>query len=103
VPERSGYDLIGAIPTVNEIVGALGDALGTPVKYVAITDEQWADAMKPYINAHALDHLSRLWRYFREGGGAARSATDAVRVVTGKDAMGLDEFFRKNVGVFASK
>jgi uncharacterized protein YbjT (DUF2867 family) len=101
-PERNGYDLVGAVPTVCEIVEALGDALGKPVKYVAITDEQWADAMKPYINAHALDHLSRLWRYFREGGATGFVATDAVRVVTGKDAMGLEEFFERNASVFAS-
>jgi uncharacterized protein YbjT (DUF2867 family) len=100
VPDRNGYDLIGAVPTVREIVEALEDALGKPVKYVAITDEQWADAMKPHINAHALDHLSRLWKYFRDGGAAGYVATDAVRVVTGKDAMRLDEFFRLNVGAF---
>ena len=101
VPEQSGYDLIGAVPTVREIVRALGDALGKPVNYVAITDEQWVDAMKPHINAHALDHLSRLWKYFREGGAAGYVATDAVRVVTGKDAMGLEDFFQRNVGGFA--
>jgi uncharacterized protein YbjT (DUF2867 family) len=101
-PERSGYDLIGAVPTVSEIVSALGDALGKPVKYVAITDEQWTDAMRARINAHALDHLSRLWKYFREGGAAGYVATDSVRVVTGKDAMGLEDFFQRNVCWFAS-
>ena len=64
-PSESAYDLIAATPTVKEIVDTLSAVLQRPIRYVDITDEQWAEAMKGRINPHALDHLSHLWRYFR--------------------------------------
>jgi hypothetical protein len=64
-PSVSSYDLIAATPTVKEIVETLSAVLQRPIRYVGITDEQWADAIRGHINPHALDHLSHLWRYFR--------------------------------------
>jgi hypothetical protein len=80
---------------VREITEALGRATGRPIRYVAITDEQWANAVKERINPHALDHLTHLWQYFRRGEGRFQ-ATDAIRVVTGRDPLTLEEFFRAN-------
>ena len=83
-------DLIAAIPTVGEIVDTLSAVLQRPIRYVDITDEQWADAVKGHLNPHALDHLSDLWRYFRSSekrSEEARSVTDAVGTVTGSDAQ----------------
>jgi len=37
------------------MIEALGRAVGRPIRYVAITDEQWANAVKERINSHALD------------------------------------------------
>src|SRR5258708_1739965 len=74
-------------------------------KGVSITDEQWEDAVKDRINSHAVDHLSRLWQYFRASGiGKGENgfhATDAVRAVTGNDPMGLEQFFRNNAEALA--
>jgi hypothetical protein len=67
VPSRRAYELIGVVPTVNEIVETLGRALPRPIRYVQITDEQWVEAVKDGLNLHALDHLSHLWQYFRSG------------------------------------
>jgi uncharacterized protein YbjT (DUF2867 family) len=107
-PSAGAYDLIAATPTVKEIVDTLSAALQRPIQYVGITDEQWAEAMKGHINAHALDHLSHLWRYFRSNVRSgekrsdveARGATDAIRSVTGSSAQTLEEFFRANAGEF---
>jgi uncharacterized protein YbjT (DUF2867 family) len=105
-PTESAYDLIAATPTVKEIVDTLSAVLQRPIKYVDITDEQWAGAMRGQINPHALDHLSHLWRYFRssERGSdeEARSVTDTIRTVTGGRAQTLKEFFRANAGEFGS-
>ena len=30
------------------------------------TDEQWAQGVRERINAHAVDHLSHLWQFFRK-------------------------------------
>jgi uncharacterized protein YbjT (DUF2867 family) len=101
-PSARAYDLIAATPTVKEIVDTLSAVLQREIRYVGITDEQWAEAMKDRINPHALDHLSHLWRYFRSGQSdeEARGVTDTVRTVTGSRAQTLEEFFRANAVEF---
>lgn len=105
-PSASAYDLIAATPTVKEIVDTLSAALQRPIRYVGITDEQWAEAMRGHINPHALDHLSHLWRYFRSTerrtAEEARGVTDTIRTVTGGRAQTLEDFFRANAGEFGS-
>jgi uncharacterized protein YbjT (DUF2867 family) len=99
VPSQNVYPLVSATPTVKEITEALGRGIGRPIRYVAITDEQWANAMQKRINAHALDHLAHLWQYFRRGDERFR-ATDAIRMVTGRNPQTLEEFFRAHGGFF---
>jgi uncharacterized protein YbjT (DUF2867 family) len=95
VPPQNVYPLVCETPTVQEIVETLGKAMGRPIRYVPITDEQWADMVKERINPHALDHLTHLWQFFRRGE-EHYQATDAVRVVTGQDPQTLEQFFRAN-------
>ena len=105
-PSRRAYELVGAVPTVNEIVETLGRVLRRPIRYVQITDEQWAEAVKDRLNPHALDNLSHLWQYFRSGipnGEKGYHITDAVRVVTGKDTLTLEQFFAANTEAFADQ
>ena len=94
-PSQSVYPLVSETPTVREVIEALGRAIGRPIQYVAITDEQWANAVKERVNPHALDHLSHLWQYFRRGEEHFQ-ATGAIRAVTGRDPLTLEEFFRAN-------
>ncbi len=94
-PSQSVYALVSATPTVKEITDALGRAIGQPVRYVAITDEEWANAVKEWIKPHGLDHLTHLWQYFRRGERPFHP-TDAIRVVTGRDPLTLEDFFRTN-------
>jgi uncharacterized protein YbjT (DUF2867 family) len=89
------YPLVSETPTVREIVETIGRAMGRPIRYVPITDEQWIEAVKERINPHALDHLTRLWQYFRKGEQRLQ-ATDTVRAVTGRNPQTLEEFFRAN-------
>src|SRR5258706_7088714 len=65
-PNQNGYDLIVELPTVVEIANTLTTVLGRPIRYGEITGEQWTQAVRERINAHALDHLSHLWQFFRE-------------------------------------
>jgi uncharacterized protein YbjT (DUF2867 family) len=105
-PPKRTYELIGEVPTVNEIVETLGRVLQRPIRYVQITDEQWAEAVKDRLNPHALDHLSHLWQYFRSGipkGAEEYHITDAVRVVTGKAPLTLAQFFRSNAETFGGR
>src|SRR5215475_975740 len=95
VPSQSVYPLVGETPTVREMTEALGRAVGRPVRYVPITDEQWENAVKERVNPHALDHLSHLWQYFRRGEDHYQP-TDAIRTVTGREPQRLEEFFKAN-------
>jgi uncharacterized protein YbjT (DUF2867 family) len=89
------YALVSETPTVREIVETLGRALGRPIRYVPITDKQWADAVRERINPHALDHLSHLWQYFRNSK-EQRLTNNTIREVTGRNPQSLEEFFRAN-------
>ena len=101
VPTESAYALIGETPSVREITEVLGRAIGRPIQYVAIPDEQWASAVKERLGPHALDHLSHLWQTFRKGEERYQT-TDSIRVVTGRNPQTLEEFFRVNAGFFGS-
>src|SRR5262245_5164555 len=94
-PLQSAYPLVSETPTVREMTEALARAIGRPIRYVAITDEQWANAVKERINPHALDHLTHLWQYFRRADERFQ-ATDVIRAVTGRNPQTLEEFFRAN-------
>ncbi len=101
-PSQTVYPLVSETPTVREIIETLGRALGRPIRYVPITDEQWADAVKERINPHALDHLSHLWQYFQTSK-EPRQATDVIREVTGRNPQTLEEFFRANAQSMAAE
>ena len=101
VPSQTAYALISETLTVREMIEALGRAIGRPVRYVAITDEQWANSVKERLGPHALDHLSHLWWTFRKSGERYQS-TSAIRMVTGRNPQTLEEFSRENVGSFAA-
>lgn len=100
-PPQSVYPLVSETPTVREITEALGRAIGRPIRYAAITGEQWAHAVKERVNSHAVVHLTSLWQYFRR---AERRfpATDTIRAVTGRDPLRLEDFFRTNAEAFGS-
>ena len=101
VPSQNVYPIVSETPTVREIVETLGKAIGRPIRYVPITDEQWTERVKERINPHALDHLTHLWQYFRRGEEHFQ-ATDAIRVVTGREPQTLEDFFRANAKAIAS-
>lgn len=101
LPTDKIYPLVTATPTVLEVAKTLGKALGRPIRYVPITDEQWADVVKERLNPHALDHLSHLWQYFRNNE-THPQATDTVDEVTGHSPQTLEQFFRANADSFAS-
>lgn len=99
VPSENVFPLVTETQTVGEIVETLSRALGRPIRYVPITDEQWVQAVKGRINPHAVDHLTHLWQYFRKGERRFRT-TDTVRAVTGRKPQTLEEFFQANAASF---
>jgi uncharacterized protein YbjT (DUF2867 family) len=102
LPCENVYPLVSETPTVRAIVETLGRAIGREIRYVPITDEQWADAVKERINLHALDHLTHLWQYYRKNE-QQYQATDTIRVVTGRNPQTLEEFFLANAKSIGSQ
>jgi len=99
-PKQNAYDLILEMPTAIEIANTLTTLLGRPIRYVEITDEQWAQTVRERINAHAVDHLSHLWQFFREsrfrkGEDGFRATTGEIRTQTGIEPQTLEQFFRR--------
>src|SRR6516162_7171031 len=94
-PSQGAYALLTETLTVREMIDALGRAVGRPIRYVPITDEQWANAVKERLNPHALDHLSHLWQNFRKAEDHYQPS-DAIRTVTGREPQRLEEFFKAN-------
>jgi len=99
LPTQKVYPIVNETPTVQEIVALLSKVIGRPLKYVPITDEQWAEGAKERINAHAFDHLSHLWSYFRTREHRAKP-TDTILKVTGREPKSLEDFFRENLRFF---
>ena len=99
LPSEKVYPVVSEALTVHQIVETLSKVLGGQLKYAPITDEQWTDAVKERINAHAVDHLSRLWQYFRTREHQSRP-TNVVHEVTGRNPQTLEEFFQANVRFF---
>jgi uncharacterized protein YbjT (DUF2867 family) len=95
IPSQKVYPLVSETLTVRQIIEILGQAIGRPIRYVPITDEQWVDGAKGRINPHALDHLTHLWQYFRNSK-EPRESTHAIREVTGRNPQTLEEFFQAN-------
>jgi uncharacterized protein YbjT (DUF2867 family) len=102
LPAEKVFPLVTETQTAREIVETLSRALGRPIRYVPITDEQWVQAVKGRINPHAIDHLTHLWQYFRNAENHFR-ATDTVRSVTGRNPQTLEEFFRANAASFGNQ
>ncbi len=101
LPSQDVYPVVSETPTVREIVETLGEAIGRSIRYVPITDEQWAEAVRARINSHAVEHLTHLWQSFRKGE-VRYQATRTVRSVTGRNQQTLEEFFRGNAESFAA-
>jgi hypothetical protein len=59
------------------------------------------EAVKQRINAHAVDHLSHLWQYFRNLK-ERRKATSTVLDVTDHAPQKLEDFFLSNAEDFAA-
>lgn len=99
-PAEPFYRLVGAVPTIGELVAEFGAALDIPLRYVDIDAQDWREqALARGGAAHTVEHLSRLWQAL---GNAARhdsatfAVTDTIEAVTGAPPQTLQEFLHAN-------
>ncbi len=104
----SAYPLIGVTISLKEIIATFARVLGKNVRYEEISDEEWRrDALARGYNAHAIEHLSSLWRAIR---GAAidpndirYAVSDTIEQIGGARPKTLEAFVREGQGGLLAK
>jgi uncharacterized protein YbjT (DUF2867 family) len=96
----TAYPLIGTTLSLGEIIATFGRVLGKSVRYEEISDEEWRhESLERGINAHAVEHLSNLWRTLRSAAinpdDPRFSVTDTIEKVGGKTPKSFENFVRE--------
>ncbi len=100
LPANAAYPVVGQAISLNEIIATFGRVIGKNVRYEEISDDEWrSDAAARGINAHAIEHLSSLWKALRAAGlnpEAARFAvTDTIEKLGGAKPKAFETFVRE--------
>jgi nucleoside-diphosphate-sugar epimerase len=97
-PLARAYPLVGEVISVGAIVETLGRVLGRVVRYREISDDQWRqDALARGFNAHAVEHLSALWRAIRSqpaGVEVDPAVSDSLERIGGAPPTSFEAFVR---------
>ena len=93
----TAYPLIGTVISLKDIVATLGRVLGKDVHYEEISDDAWrSDALARGYNAHAIEHLSALWKALRSAGldpeRARFAVTDTIERIGGAKPKTFEAF-----------
>jgi len=98
--EGQTYNLTGPELLSRADVAALaGKALGKPITYVPITDEQFREAVKAYLTPSYLELMSWLYSGVRAGQTAVK--TETVRQVLGRAPIAFTQFLADHRGAWA--
>src|SRR5882724_3314509 len=104
----TAYPLIGTAISLQEIIATFGRVLGKNVRYEEISDDQWhSEALARGLNAHALEHLSSLWKALRAAGldpeRARFAVTDTIEKFGGAKPKTLEAFVREGQSELMAK
>jgi uncharacterized protein YbjT (DUF2867 family) len=104
----TAYPVIGTVISLQEIIATFGRVLGKNVRYEEVSDEQWrSDALAQGLNAHALEHLSALWKALRAAGldpeRARFAVTDTIEKLGGCKPKTFETFVREGQGQVLAK
>ena len=96
----AAYPVIGTAISLKEIVATFARVLGRDVRYQEVTDEQWrSEVLARGWNAHAVEHLSSLWKALRAASispEAGRFAvTDTIEKIGGARPTSFEQFVRE--------
>jgi uncharacterized protein YbjT (DUF2867 family) len=95
------YPVIGTTIALKDIIATIGRVLNRDVYYEEITDDAWRDeALARGWNAHAVEHLSSLWKSVRMAGldpeRARFAVTDTIQKVGGTSPKTFEQFVREH-------
>ena len=99
------YELTGPeAVTLDEVARAFTRVLPDPVKYVDMSEDDFAQFLLDYAGFKSRDEIEikvlchfRAWKE-----GRASLVTDTVKQVTGRDPMSVEEWIRENESAFTS-
>ena len=98
----SSHPVVGEVLALRDIVATFERVLGRAVHYKEIPDQAWRDgALARGLNAHAVEHLSKLWQAIR----SAPRSTDVANTIErlgGKSPKRFEEFVREQRAAFVS-
>jgi uncharacterized protein YbjT (DUF2867 family) len=99
----TAYPVIGTVISLKEIIATFGRVLAKDVRYEEISDDEWRrDALARGYNAHALEHLSALWKALRAAGldpeRARFTVTDTIEKLGGAKPKTFETFVREGQG-----
>ena len=94
------YPVVGTTISLKEIIASLARVLDKDVHYEEITDDEWRnEALARGWNAHAVEHLSALWKSLRAAGLAPEAArfavTDTIEKIGGARPKTFEAFVRE--------
>jgi uncharacterized protein YbjT (DUF2867 family) len=104
----TAYPLIGATLSLKEIIATFARVLGKNVRYEEISDEEWRrDALTRGYNAHAIEHLSALWRAIRgaaiDPNDPSYGVSDTIEAIGGAKPKTFEAFVREGQGELLAK
>jgi uncharacterized protein YbjT (DUF2867 family) len=104
----TAYPVIGAVISLKEIIATFGRVLAKDVRYEEISDDEWRhDALARGYNAHALEHLSALWKALRAAGldpeRARFAVTDTIEKLGGAKPKTFETFVREGQSEMIAK
>ena len=99
LPAGAAYPVIGAVISLKDIIAIFARVLGKNVRYEEISDDQWrSEALARGLNAHALEHLSSLWKALRAAGldpeRARLAVTDTIEKLGGAKPKTFESWWR---------
>ena len=102
------YPLVGTVISLKEIIATFARVLGKDVRYEEITDDEWRrEALARGYNAHAIEHLSSLWKALRAAGlnpeTGRFAVTDTIERIGGARPKTFEAFVREGQGELLAK
>jgi len=104
----TAYPVIGEVVSLKEIIAKFARVLNRDVHYQEIDDEQWkTEALARAWNAHAVEHLSSLWKSLRAATVAPEAGrfavTDTIEKIGGAKPKTFEQFVREHRQEFAAQ
>jgi uncharacterized protein YbjT (DUF2867 family) len=104
----TAYPVIGAVISLKEIIATFGRVLGRNARYEEISDDQWrSEALARGLNAHAVEHLSSLWKALRAAGLDPQTTrfavTDTIEKLGGAKPKTFETFVREGQNELMAK